>query len=151
MSTTMTVVELLQHQLAALHYRTACTINGAPAGFADFDAGEGTRTPLEILRHMTMLMGRSRCMLLGTDWSDGEEVGLEAEYARYNEQLVELIRVLPEVELERRTLEILQQGPLADAISHMGQLAMLRRLAGSPIPREYYMKVEISAVGLLEG
>ncbi len=145
----MTVPELLQHQLAALHYRTARTIEGAPEGFGDFEAGEGTRTPLQILRHMTMLMGRSRCMLLGDEWSDGEEVGLEAEYARYNHELVELIRLLPQVELERRTLEILQQGPLADAISHMGQLAMLRRLAGSPIPREYYMKVEIRASALL--
>lgn len=145
----MTVVDLLQHQLAALHYRTARTIENAPEGFGDFAAGEGTRTPLEILRHMTMLMGRSRNVLLGTEWVDGEEVGFEAEYDRYNAEIVKLIRVLPEVELEDGTLRVLQQGPLADAISHMGQLAMLRRLAGSPIPREYYMKAEISAEALV--
>jgi hypothetical protein len=40
--------------------------------------------------------------------------------------------------LKERTEEQLLQGPLADAMTHIGQLAILRRLASSPIPKESF-------------
>jgi hypothetical protein len=40
-------------------------------------------------------------------------------------------------------MEKLIQGPLADALTHVGQLAMLRGMAGVPVRPESYPRAEI--------
>ena len=37
------------------------------------------------------------------------------------------------------------QGPIADALTHIGQIGMMRRMAGAPVRGENYFKADIAA------
>ncbi len=131
---------LLQHFLAALAYRTQKALRDAPDGFADFRAGPNARTPFELLWHMTGLMGYARTMLHGGDFEPPRLPSIDAEIARFHETLGELHRDFADPALAARISdEQFLQGPLADAMTHAGQLAMLRRLHGSPVPSENFI------------
>lgn len=138
---------LLQHFLAALAYRTTKALNDAPAGFGDFLAAPGMRTPAEIVRHMTGVLGAARAAFIGRREPLEPLPTLEAETQRFSERLEALSRdFASESDLSEDTsMEQLLQGPLADAMTHTGQLAMLRRLAGSPIAAENFMRADIKA------
>jgi hypothetical protein len=41
--------------------------------------------------------------------------------------------------------ERLLQGPFSDAMTHAGQLALLRRLAGAPVPPENFIVANIES------
>ena len=140
----METTDILRHQLATLHYRTSKALEDAPPGFGDFDAGEGVRTPTEILRHMSALVGHTRARLEVGEWSPAAAAGFDVEFERLRREIVETIRVLGAVEPSRNAVELLVQGPLADAMTHVGQLTMLRRLTGSPIRGESYVEAEIA-------
>lgn len=148
----MDAAGVLRHQLATLEYRTSKALTGAPDGFGGFAAGEGVRTPVELLRHMTMLVRYSRTRLTSTDGSSGEPVApgsIEEASAGLRAEIVGLIRALEGGALSDRAVKLLVQGPLSDALTHTGQLALLRRLAGSPIPGESYVEAEIDADALV--
>jgi ketosteroid isomerase-like protein len=138
---------LLRHFLAALAYRTNKALNEAPAGFGNFLVAPGMRTPAEIVRHMTGVLGAARAAFIGLREPADPLPTLEAETARFRERLEALSRDLAsDAELSEDTsMEQLLQGPLADAMTHAGQLAMLRRLAGSPISAENFMRADIKA------
>jgi hypothetical protein len=51
-------------------------------------------------------------------------------------------------EFQGITAETMLQGPFSDAMTHVGQLAMLRRLAGSPVPPENFLFAAISPANL---
>ena len=131
----------VRHVLATLAYRLEGAVRGAGEGFGEFDAGSGVRTPLEILRHMTRLM-RFSAKQLGDDVSlEPKEVSWSQELGRFRRGLVRLDELLAD-SLEPR--EILLQGPICDAMTHVGQIAMLRRMHGEPVVGENFMKAEIS-------
>jgi hypothetical protein len=135
---------LLQHFLAALAYRTQKALRDAPADFADFRAALHVRTPHELLWHMTGLMGYARTMLRGGDFAPPWLELFADEVSRFHETLGELNRDLADPGLTARiTDEQFLQGPLADAMTHAGQLAMLRRLAGKPVPSENFIHADI--------
>lgn len=137
---------LLQHFLAALAYRTQKALRGAPPEFADFRAGPNVRTPHELLWHMTGLIGYARTMFHGGDFAPPRLELFNEEELRFHETLEELRRDLANPALAARiTDEQFLQGPLADAMTHAGQLAMLRRLAGAPVPSENFIFADISA------
>lgn len=137
---------LLQHYLAALAYRTQKALRGAPPDFADFRAGTNVRTPHELLWHMTGLVGYARTMLRGGTYAPPRLGSLEAEEARFHDVLEALRDDLANPSLAARISdEQFLQGPLADAMTHAGQLAMLRRLAGAPVPSENFIFARISA------
>jgi hypothetical protein len=140
---------LLRHFLAAIAYRTQKALRGAPPAFGDFRAAPTARTPHELLWHMTGLMGYARTFFHGGDYAPPRVEGLEAEVARFHEQLAALGADLADASL-RCSLsdEQLLQGPLADAMTHVGQLAMLRRLAGEPVPSENFIHATVSATNL---
>jgi hypothetical protein len=138
---------LLRHFLAALAYRTQKALRGAPEGFAGFRAAPRVRTPHELVRHMSGVLNYAL-----TAFGAGEPAPLdtrpefEDEVRRFHAILAALadhLRDGPPV--ERRTAERLLQGPFSDAMTHAGQLAMLRRLAGSPVPPEDFSMAAVDA------
>jgi hypothetical protein len=141
--------QLLQHFLGALAYRTQKALRGAPRGFADFRAAENVRTPHELLWHMTGLVGYARTMLHGGDYAPPRAGTFAVEVERFHEILGALRDDLADASLRARISdEQFLQGPLADAMTHAGQLAMLRRLAGSPVASENFIHAQISAANV---
>ncbi|HVH67619.1 MAG TPA: hypothetical protein VM716_07120 [Gemmatimonadales bacterium] len=140
--------DLLRHFLAALAYRTQKALRGAPAAFAAFRAGPQVRTPAELVRHMTSVLGYARTYFLGGAYRPDELPSFEAEVARFHEVLGDLARLIENGIDCRVSPEQLLQGPLADAMTHAGQLALLRRLSGSPVPPENFIYADISAANL---
>ncbi len=135
---------LLAHFLAALAYRTQKALRGAPAGFARFDAGHRVRTPQELVRHMTSVLGYARTFFLGGTYRPAPLETLGDEVERFHGMVQELAALLAAgVPLRGITIEQLLQGPLADAMTHAGQLALLRRLSGAPVPPENFIAAAI--------
>jgi hypothetical protein len=139
---------LLRHLLAALGYRTRKALQGAPDSFGSFQAGAGVRTPAELVRHMTSVLSYARtCFAGGAHLPPDALPSLADEIARLRGVLEDLSRYLGSgaTTVNGVTLDRLLQGPFSDAMTHAGQLAMLRRLAGSPIPPEDFVTSPISA------
>jgi hypothetical protein len=140
---------LLRHFLAALAYRTQKALRGAPDGFADFEAGAGARTPRELVRHMAGVLGYARTFFVGGVFRAEPLATFEAEIERFHAVVADLAGRLAEgVPLRELTPEQLLQGPFADALTHAGQIAMLRRLAGSPVESENFIFADVSAARL---
>jgi hypothetical protein len=137
---------LLQHFLAALAYRTQKALRGAPAHYAEFRAGTHVRTPHELVWHMTGVIGYARTMLRGGTFAPPRLATFDEEIARFHDTLVALRDDFANPALEARISdEQFLQGPLSDAMTHAGQLAMLRRLAGSPVASENFIFADIRA------
>jgi hypothetical protein len=137
--------EFMRHVLAALAYRTTRAIEGAPEEFAGFD-GAG-RKPKEILSHMGDLFDWALSMAQGSQrWKDSKPLDWPAEQKRFFAALAAFDAYLASGAKMHAPLERLMQGPVADALTHAGQLAMLRRMAGCPVPGENYYVADI-AVG----
>ena len=124
--------EFLRHFLAGLAYRTQKALRGAPAEFAEFAAGEQTRTPKELVRHMTSVLGYARTFFTGGSYRPEPLPSMSEEIARFHEVLEDLGRHLASDEpfLDGMTSRRMLHGPFSDAMTHAGQLALLRRLAG---------------------
>jgi hypothetical protein len=140
---------MLRHFLAAIAYRTQKALRDAPESFAAFECGSQVRTPAELLRHMTSVLGYARTYFVGGRYWPEPLPNLAAEIARFHEMLEDLARHL-EVGTALRGIseEQLLQGPFSDAMTHAGQLAMLRRLSGSPVPPENFIVATIDAGNL---
>ena len=140
---------LLRHFLAAIAYRTQKALRGAPDSFGGFQAGNHVRTPQELLWHMTGVLGYARTFFLGGKWQPGKLATFSEEIQRFHEVLEDLARLLEEpMKAENVSAEQLLQGPLADVMTHAGQLALLRRLAGSPVAPENFVRARIDASNL---
>jgi hypothetical protein len=138
--------ELLRHFLAALAYRTQKALRDAPLDFGSFRAAEGVRTPAQIVCHMTSVLGYARAFFIGSTYRPDYLSSLNAEVERFHEMLQDLghhIKVGSPL-LEGMSAERLLQGPFSDAMTHAGQLAMLRRLAGAPVAPEDFSVAEIN-------
>lgn len=137
--------ELLRHVVATIAYRGAKTVRGAPASFASFQIGETTRTPARILAHIGDLFDWALSIAKGKqEWHDSKPLDWEAEVNRFFESLGRFDGYLASDGPLACPAEQLFQGPLADALTHVGQLAMLRRLAGSAMKAENYFRAEIA-------
>ena len=138
--------ELLRHFLAALAYRTQKALRGAPENFGSFRAVEGLRTPAQLVCHMTSVLGYARTFFVGGSYRPDELPSLRDEIRRFHEMLEDLSRHLAAGPPLRGGIsaERLLQGPFSDAMTHAGQLAMLRRLAGIPVAPEDFSMANIS-------
>jgi hypothetical protein len=137
---------LLRHFLGALAYRTQKALRDAPESFADFRITATTRTPFELLWHMTGVIGYARTMLHGGDFEPPRLNSMTDEIARFHETLAALSADFADESLTARISdEQFLQGPLADAMTHAGQLAMLRRIHGDPVPSENFIFATVSA------
>jgi hypothetical protein len=141
---------LLRHFLAALAYRTQKALRGAPDEFGDFAACEGVRTPAALVRHMTSVLGYARTFFVGGNYRPEPLPSLADEVARFHQMLEDLAKHLNSGTemLEGMSAERLLQGPFSDAMTHAGQLALLRRLAGYPVAPENFIVADIKGAKL---
>ncbi len=140
---------LLRHFLAALAYRTQKAIRGAPADFPEFQAPHSARTPHELIRHMDSVLGYARTFLIGGAYRPPVLPSFAEAVAHFHETLADLARHLEwGTEFQGITAERMLQGPFSDVMTHVGQLALLRRLAGSPVPPENFIFAAITPTNL---
>jgi hypothetical protein len=134
--------DFFRHTLATLAYRATRALENAPESFAEY-SGAG-RTPVQILSHMGDLMEWARSMVEGRQgWQNSAPLTWTEEKKRFFTVLQALDRALGASDLAQLDAERLFQGPVADAINHVGQIAMLRRLAGCKMHGENYYVAEI--------
>jgi hypothetical protein len=139
----LTERELLRHALAVLAYRGAKPLRDAPASFASFDTGGG-HTPLAILAHICDLMDWALSHARGEGrWNNAAPGAWDAEVARFHGALAAFDAYLASDAPVRAEISRLLQGPVDDALTHVGQLMMLRRMAGSPVYGENYLVADI--------
>ncbi len=137
---------LLRHTVATVAYRGGKAVRNAPPGFAEFRVGPGTRTPGQILAHIGDLYDWALWLARGEHrWRDSVPLPWNEEVARFFAALAAFDAYLAGEEPLARSPERLFQGPVADSLTHIGQLAMLRRLAGSPVRGENYARAVIEA------
>jgi hypothetical protein len=140
-------LHMLRHTVATLAYRGGKALRGAPAGFSNFSACPGARTPGQILAHVGDLFDWATKMADGVhEWREQPPQSWEQDTARFFAGLEAFDRRLAKGAAIGMDAEKLFQGPVADALTHIGQIAMLRRMAGSPVRGENYVKAQI-AVG----
>lgn len=136
--------EFLRHTMATLAYRAAKAMRGAPPSFASFQAGPSSRTPVEIVAHMGDLMDWGLSMARGQGkWLSGTPQAWDAECARFFASARAFDDALAGADPVQYDLTRLFQGPVADALTHTGQLTMLRRLHGAPMKGESYNRADI--------
>lgn len=141
----------LRHAVATLAYRSAKVLRDAPASLAGFRATADSRTAIEILGHMADLLDWSLTMANGKPaWKEAKPTEWDTEVNRYFASLQALDDRLASAEPIAGDEKKLFQGPIADALTHTGQLAMLRRMAGAPIKGENYFlaRIEEGMVGV---
>ena len=140
---------IVKHFLASLAYRTQKALRDAPPSFGTFQAIPGMRSPHQIVRHMNDVLN-SACRFFAVESQQLSNLrSFEAEVARFHNTLQELgDHIETETPRKGMTLERILQGPLADAMTHAGQLAMLRRISGSPVAPENFMEATIRADNL---
>jgi hypothetical protein len=143
-STTDDGLPLFRHTLAALAYRGGKAVRGAPADFAGFRSSDTTRTPGNILAHIGDLMDWTLSILKGSPaWKDSRPLAWEEETARFHASIGAVDALLTHEHPDALVLRTLFQGPIADAFTHVGQLTLLRRMAGSPVRGENYFIADI--------
>jgi hypothetical protein len=138
--------ELIRHAVATIAYRGGKAIRGAPASFATFKAADMTRTPAHILAHVGDLFDWALSIVKGKqEWHDSTPLAWDQEAARFFATLGRFDAYLASDAPLAAPAEQIFQGPVADALTHIGQLTMLRRLAGASMKSENYFRAEIVA------
>ena len=139
--------EMLRHTLATLAYRASKATRGAPPSFSSFVVAEGSRTPGQILAHLGDLMDWALTQAQGQQkWFNSTPGDWNADVDRFFRSLGALDAYLAsDAELHFGAQKIFQ-GAIADSLTHVGQINMLRRIASSPVRGENYSRADI-AVG----
>ena len=138
--------EFLRHTVATIAYRGGKVLRDAPDGFGSVSAGPDSRTAVQILAHIGDLFDWGLALADGEHrWTPTETDDWHGQVERFYVGLAAVdARLADETQLGRPATKLLQ-GPFADALTHIGQIAMLRRLAGSPVRGENYYKAKIEA------
>ena len=137
---------MLRHTLATLAYRGGKALRGAPAGFSGFRSGETTRTPGQILSHLCDLFDWALQLADGKqEWHDSKPQSWKQDVVRFFAAVEAFDRRLATGAPLGFPAEKLFQGPVADALTHVGQISLLRRMAGAPVRGENYFRAEITA------
>jgi hypothetical protein len=139
-----TAVDLLRHAVATLAYRAGKVLRDTPSGFAEFRAGTSSRTAVEIVSHLGDLMAWGERLARGEyRWEAGVTLDWAEACARFFRELAALDAALADPAVTSPPTGILFQGPVADALTHVGQLAMMRGVAGQPVRPESYARATI--------
>ncbi len=137
--------QLFRCTLATLAYRAGKAVRNAPATYAELHGGEGLRTPAQILAHMGDLLDWALSIAKGKQaWHDSKPLPWEKEVKRFFAALQNFDEFMASGVAVEAPLEKLFQGPVADALTHVGQLAILRRMAGAALRAENFYKAEIT-------
>ena len=138
--------ELLRHALATVAYRGGKALRDAPASFSEFRVGPRSRSAGEILAHLSDLFDWGTSLAQGQHtWRDVPPGDWSDDVSRFFAALAAFDAELASGKPLGCSAEQLFQGPIADALTHVGQLNMMRRLAGSPVRGENYFKADIAA------
>lgn len=137
-------VEMLRHALATLAYRAEKVLRDVPADFADMRLGSSSRSAVEILSHLGDLMAWGARLARGESrWEAGMTLTWTEALDRFFRELAALDAALADPDTAPHQTGILFQGPVADAFTHVGQLAMMRGVAGRPVRPESYARASI--------
>jgi hypothetical protein len=142
---------VLRQMAATLAYRAAKVLRDAPPEFGTTSFGDATRQPVKIVAHMGDLMTWGASIARGGhEWKPGGSDNWNVEVERFFRGLAALDAELAVDGAFAGDINKLIQGPLADALTHVGQLAMLRGMMGKPVRPESYARAVITAgrVGL---
>lgn len=137
--------EILRHFLASLAYRTQKALRGTPSDFGEFRVSPDVRTPRELVKHMTSVLGYARTFFIGGEYRPESLATLDEEVEHFHAILESLSEHFRTGDLSHMSPERFLQGPLSDAMSHAGQLALLRRLFDAPVPPENFIMADIRA------
>ena len=138
--------ELLRHTIATVAYRGGKAVKSAPAGFNSFRVNETSRTPEQILAHIGDLYDWAISIARGKQtWNNSTPLAWDDEIARFFATIKTLDDYLASEEELHCSPEKLFQGPIADSLTHIGQIALLRRMAGGPVKGENYYVAEIES------
>ena len=138
--------QMLRHTLATLAYRGGKTLRGTPEGFSGFRASASTRTPGQVLAHIGDLLDWALSIAQGKqEWHISQMQSWELDSQRFFAALAAFDAYLASGEPLGAPVEKLFQGPIADALTHVGQIAILRRMADAPVRAENYFRAEIVA------
>lgn len=136
--------EMLRHMLATVAYRGGKAVRNAPAGFAEFHGCVGMRTPGHILAHLGDLFDWALSIAAGKQaWNDSKPLAWDAGVARFFGSLKVFDDFLASGEALQAPAEKLFQGPIADALTHVGQISILRRMAEAPVKGENFFRADI--------
>ncbi len=131
---------MLCHFLASIAYHLQKALRDAPEGFQSFRINESSRTPHELVKHIDSVLGYARTFLVGGSYRNTLLENMNLQVKQLHETIEKLSEVLKSgAELTQITEEQLLQGPLSDAMTHIGQISYLRRLYGSPVPSENFI------------
>ncbi len=138
--------EYLRHTLATIAYRFQKSVSAAGKDFAGFSLGKGSRSTTEIIHHIYHVLWWTRIFVQEERFitEKPEELSFDLEIKRVNQELAALDKVFSETELNMNFSKRLLQGPLADVLTHIGQLSMLSRLNGQPIKGEDFSSAAIT-------
>lgn len=138
--------DFLRHIVATIAYRGGKALRDVPAGFESVRICEGARTPAQILAHVGDLMDWALSIAVGKQaWHDSTPLAWDAEVQRFFDVLARLEAHLVSDRPLAADPEQIFQGPLADALSHIGQIALVRRVAAAPVRGENYFRADIVA------
>jgi hypothetical protein len=136
--------QFLRHSVAALAYRAGKALRGAPPGFEEFRISATTRSAGEILAHMSDLLGWALSIAQGKqEWHDSAPATWDQGVSRFFAALEAFDAYLASGAPLHASPEKLFQGPIADALTHVGQIATRRRMAGAPVRGENYFRADI--------
>ncbi len=136
--------QLLRHTLATVAYRASKAVRNPPPRFGKFRASASSRSAVEIVAHMGDLFDWALSMATGNQiWHDSVVMKWSPEVDRFFASLSKFDAYLASDAPVLCSTERLFRGPIADALTHTGQLTMMRRLAGGPVRGENYARAHI--------
>ena len=137
---------LLRHMVATVAYRGGKAVRDAPASFAAFSGDSSDRTALKILAHLGDLYDWALSQAKGAEaWHDAPPLEWDREVERFHAALQRFDDYLASDAPLATPAEKLFQGAIADSLTHIGQIAILRRLGGARMKSENYSRAEIVA------
>ncbi len=134
---------MIRHFLASIAYHANKAIKNAPENYPELDIGKGVKTPRRILHHITGVLSYAHSFYEHYDTTYFDLKSWDEEVEAFHDVLSKLDESFKQKPIEKVTLEQLLQGPLSDSMAHIGQLLMLRRMAGSPIKAENFLYADI--------
>lgn len=137
--------EILVHALKAVKFRFQKAVEKTADTLGAFKAGEQTRTPIEIIQHMSDLMNKTTSILTKGHMKTEplEMLTFEAEVSRFLQKVDELVQLLESMEISLDAQKKILQGPLIDCATHVGQIAMLNGLNGNQVKKVSYFNVDV--------
>jgi hypothetical protein len=135
----------LRHTIATLAYRAEKALRDVPPGFAEFQPSPQSRSALALVAHLGDLMEWGERMARGEKrWQAVPQTSWESATDRFFRALAALDAAVMEAPSASLSHDVIFQGPVADALTHVGQLTMMRGIAGGPVRPESYARANIT-------